>query len=121
MAVVIPLSLFNPQVAQNLKLRPSGIACSVGVQIVDNVERIVNDEPFDGVLEVGRQHSLAVVDLLQLGVVIVFNLELVHVEVRNSCLVVKMFQEFLLTQEIKGPLSSSSLHFQRKVFQILTS
>ena len=54
--------------------------CSVILQVVHDIERVIHNKPFDSVLKISRQHLLAVADLLRLGVIIVLNLQLVHVE-----------------------------------------
>lgn len=57
---------------------------SEGIEVVHNVEGVVDDEPLDGVLEVRRQHLLAVGYLFRLRVVVVLDLQLVHVKLGNS-------------------------------------
>lgn len=53
---------------------------SAQVQIVDNLERVINNEPFNGVVEVCCKHSFTVIDLLALGVVVVLHLKFAHID-----------------------------------------
>lgn len=93
--------------------------CSIVPQVVDDIERVVNNEPLDGVGEVCNEHLLAVADLLGLSIIVILYLELVHVELRNTVIFVQAFHELFFTQQVELPQISSRLDFQRKILNLV--
>lgn len=76
---------------------------SVVAEVVHDVEGVINNEPLDGVLEVRSQHLLAVDDLFHIRVVVVLNLQLVHIELGDAGAVIQPLHEFLLAQQVELP------------------
>ena len=54
--------------------------CSVGSQVVNNLQWVVNNKPFDSILKVSAKHRFAMDYLLVVRVVIILDLQPVHVE-----------------------------------------
>jgi len=76
---------------------------SVVAEVVHDVEGVVNNEPLDGVLEVRSQHLLAVDNLFYIRVVVVLNLQLVHIELGDAGAVIQALHEFFLAQQVELP------------------
>ena len=71
-------------------------------QVVHDVEWVIANKPIDGILQIGCQHPLAVANLLHLGVIVVLNLQLVHVVLGDAAhVIVQSLDEFLLAQQVK--------------------